>query len=134
LFIRAMTDRPGWMYGCMNPQISQIDTDGERMHDPQISQMSADVGKGGNPQTYAIIGAAMAVHGELGNGFLEAVYQAALKKEFKYRNIPYERERRLPVHYKGEMIGEYRADFICYGEVIVELKAVHPVFAYLRGF
>ena len=53
---------------------------------PQITQMDADL-RGKDPQTYTIIGAAMAVHGELGHGFLEAVYQAALEKEFQKRKI-----------------------------------------------
>lgn len=75
-------------------------------------------------QTYTIIGAAMTVHRELGCGFLEAVYQAALEKEFKRLGIEFEREKRLPVYYKGEVIAEYQADFVCYGEVIVELKAL----------
>lgn len=75
-------------------------------------------------QTYEIIGAAMTVHRELGCGFLEAVYQAALEREFKRLGIEYEREKRLPVYYKDEVIAEYQADFVCYGEVIVELKAL----------
>ena len=78
-------------------------------------------------QTYAIIGAAMAVHTELGQGFLEAVYQAALEKEFISRGIPYLREKRLPIHYRGEVIAEYQADFLCYEEIIVELKALHKL-------
>lgn len=78
-------------------------------------------------QTYAIIGAAMAVHGELGSGFLEAVYQAALEKEFQNRDISYEREKRLPVHYRGEVIADYQADFLCYEEVVVELKALQKL-------
>ena len=78
-----------------------------------------------DPQTYAIIGAAMEVHGQLGCGFLEAVYQDALAREFRLRNIPYEREVELPIHYKGETLGVgYRIDFICFDRVLVELKAL----------
>ena len=62
-------------------------------------------------QTCAIIGAAMATHSELGDGFLEAVYQAALASEFVRRGIPFEREVELPVHYKGQRLAvSYRAD------------------------
>ena len=76
-----------------------------------------------DPQTYAIIGAAMEVHRQLGHGFLEAVYQEALAKELKLRNIPFEREVELVISYKGEpLVSKYRADFICFGEVILELK------------
>ena len=78
-------------------------------------------------QTYAIIGAAMAVHAELGCGFLEAVYQVALEREFQHQGIAYEREKRLPVTYREETIAEYQADFVCYGKVIVELKALQNI-------
>jgi len=77
-----------------------------------------------DPQTYAIIGAAMEVHGVLGPGFLERVYQDALEIEFCERAIPYERERNCPIGYKSHTLPSlYRADFICFDQVILETKA-----------
>jgi GxxExxY protein len=77
-----------------------------------------------DPRTYAIIGAAMEVHRVMGNGFLEAVYREALGLEFAAGNIPFQREVDLPVMYKDTTLGvAYRADFICYDGVVVELKA-----------
>ena len=85
--------------------------------------MNADFQK--DPETYAIIGAAMEVHRELGNGFLEAVYQDALEIELTQRGIPFSREHPVPVTYKSHVLGSpYRADFVCYGSIIVELKAI----------
>jgi GxxExxY protein len=76
-------------------------------------------------EAYEIIGAAMAVHRELGPGFLEAVYQEALEIEFQLRDIPYERERQLNIDYKGHTLSKhYNADFVCYNKIIVETKAI----------
>ena len=81
-----------------------------------------------DPRTYAIIGAAMDVHRTLGNGFLEAVYQEVLALEFARRDVPAEREVELPVSYKGERLAcSYRADFICYEGIILELKALSGI-------
>lgn len=76
-------------------------------------------------ETYQILGAAMAVHRELGSGFTEKVYQAALEIEFQERGIPYERE--VPLHaiyHQIELKAEFIPDFICYNRIVVELKAV----------
>lgn len=77
--------------------------------------------------TYAVIGAAMEVHTVLGGGFLESVYQKALAKEFSLRKIAFEEQVKLPVNYKGLLIGEYFADFSVDGKLIVEIKAVAKI-------
>ena len=76
-------------------------------------------------ESYKIVGAAFNVYNKLGHGFLEAVYQEALEIEFKKQGIPYEREKELKITYDGvELKATYKADFVCYGKIIVELKAV----------
>ena len=83
-----------------------------------------------DPETYAVIGAAMEIHRELGPGFLEGVYQDALQFELFARGVPFVREHPIPVNYKGTILGTpYRADFLCYGLVLVELKAVKTLTA-----
>ena len=82
-----------------------------------------------NPQAYAIVGCAMRVHAQLGNGFLEATYGDALEIEFRKQGIPYEREGEIRVYYDGQPLAtRYRADFLCWdGSCIVELKAVRTI-------
>lgn len=76
-------------------------------------------------ESYAIRGAIFEVHKQKGSGFLEKVYQECLEQEFIQRGIPYEREKRIKIDYKGKVLEqEYIADFVCYGKIIVECKAV----------
>jgi GxxExxY protein len=93
--------------------------------DKNCSKMEGDMEKEErDPETFAIIGAAMEVHNQLGHGFLEAVYQEALAREFHARRSSFEREVLLEISYKGlPLTTRYRADFICFNDVVVELKA-----------
>lgn len=76
-------------------------------------------------ESYKIVGAAFEVYNKMGHGFLEAVYQECLELEFRKRGIPYEREKEIKIYYDGQELKQvYRADFVCYGKIIVELKAV----------
>ena len=74
--------------------------------------------------TFKIIGCAMRVHSELGNGFQEVIYQRSLALEFEKNNIPFERELEMIVYYDGVPVGKRRVDFIVQKEVMIELKAV----------
>ncbi|MEN8719794.1 MAG: GxxExxY protein [Oceanococcaceae bacterium] len=79
---------------------------------------------GRDPQTYAVIGAAMAVHGELGPGFLESIYGDALEIELRARAIPYEREASVRVRYRDHLLPSvFRADYLCAERLLLELKA-----------
>ena len=94
-----------------------------------------------DPLTYAIIGAALDVHTELGPGHFESVYENALSIELARRGIAHEKQKRYPVSYMGQRAGEMVADIVVEGQVIVELKAVKDllpvheaqVIAYLRA-
>lgn len=75
-------------------------------------------------ECYLIIGACMEVHKKLGCGFLESVYAEALELEFRKANVPYEREKKLPVFYDNKPLNKYfKADFVCFNSIIIELKA-----------
>jgi GxxExxY protein len=76
-------------------------------------------------ESYRIMGAAFEVYKELGPGFLEAVYREALLIELRSREIPYQSPKPLKILYKGRPLEKfYEADVVCFGIIILELKAV----------
>ncbi len=91
--------------------------------------------------SYGIMEASFEVHNTLGPGYSEGIYESALAKEFRNRNIKYERQKLIEVWYKGEKIGEYRLDMVVEGKIILELKAVSELnkifeaqlFSYLKA-
>ncbi len=81
-----------------------------------------------DPETYTIIGAGMEVHKQLGCGFGEAPYSEALSLEFCRRGIPFQNEVKFGLVYKGTLLKScFRADFVCYRNIIVELKALRTI-------
>src|SRR5689334_15246851 len=79
-------------------------------------------------EVYAIVGAAMEVHTELGAGFLEAAYQEAMEMEMELRRIPFKPQCDLNIYYKGRALEKaYCADFVCFGQVVVEIKAIREL-------
>ena len=76
-------------------------------------------------ECYKIIGACMNVHKELGPGFLEAVYQESLAIEFLDQGVPFEKEKEIRIFFKDKILDKcYKADFLCFDKIIVELKAL----------
>ena len=88
--------------------------------------------------TESIIAAAIAVHRELGPGFLESVYEQALAVEFAIRGIAFVRQKTIPLFYRDYQIGEHRLDFVVEDKIVVELKAVEALenvhFAIVRSY
>lgn len=79
-------------------------------------------------ESYEIQGAIFEVYREMGCGFLESVYQECLEKELKRRGIPFVAQQELRLTYKGELLQQtYKPDLICYGQIIIELKAVKDI-------
>lgn len=83
---------------------------------------------GDNTLTHKIIGAAIEVHRELGPGLLESAYEECLAHEFSLRGLAFERQKPLPVFYKGIQVEcGFRLDFLLCDLVVVELKAVESL-------
>lgn len=79
-------------------------------------------------ECYAIQGAIFEVYREMGSGFLEAVYQECLEREFKNLGVPFSSQIELAIKYKGELLSQYyKPDFICYDKIIVEIKGVSAI-------
>ena len=79
-------------------------------------------------ECYQIQGAVFEVYREMGCGFLEPVYQECLERELLRRQIPFESQKELTVSYKSEPLKQtYKPDLICYGKIIVELKATKEI-------
>jgi GxxExxY protein len=75
-------------------------------------------------EVYAIQGAVFEVYRLMGCGFLEAVYQEYLEKELRFRDIPFVAQQDLKIFYKDDLLAQtYEADMICYGQILLELKA-----------
>lgn len=92
----------------------------------EISEQTANYGKIlFKEESYAIQGAIFEVYRVMGCGFLEAVYQECLEKELQKCQIPYESQVELPLCYKEETLTQtYRADFVCFEKILVEIKAI----------
>jgi GxxExxY protein len=105
-----------------------------------MSQESRNTGKGlrDSEITESIIAAAIAIHRELGPGFLEMVYEQALAVEFAIRGSAFVRQKPIPLFYRDHQIGEHRLDFLVEDKIVVELKAVEAVekvhFAIVRSY
>lgn len=85
-------------------------------------------------ECYAIQGAVFEVYKEMGSGFLEAVYQECLQREFRRTGIPFSPQVELSLSYKGEPLQQtYKPDFICHDKIILELKAVKETTAEHRA-
>lgn len=83
---------------------------------------------------FSSVGAALEVYNELGRGMEEPIYQEALQKELMIQGIPFEREKKLQIYYKGELMDKYYcADFITYEDVILELKSVSEILSVHRS-
>ena len=74
--------------------------------------------------SYRVMQAMFEVHNTLGPGFVENVYEEALAYELEMRDIPFERQKKVTVHYKGRVIGTHRLDFVVNDKIVLELKAV----------
>src|SRR5437763_10593518 len=116
---------------------------GKKLAQREPSRMSEESRNAGkvlrdSEMTAAIIAAAIAVHRELGPGFLESIYEQALAVEFALRGIAFIRQKPVPLFYRDHQIGEHRLDFLVDDKIVVELKAIEMLenvhFAIVRSY
>ncbi len=75
-------------------------------------------------EVFRIIGSCMSVHSDKGNGYVEPVYQDCMEIELVHLGIPFDSQHNFPIHYRGVPLKHsYTPDLLCYGKIIVELKA-----------
>jgi GxxExxY protein len=84
-------------------------------------------------ETHQIIGCAFEVINEVGHGFHEKIYENALVVGFKHGHVPFEQQRKFPVLYKGEKLGEFVPDLIAFGAVIIDAKVIDRITDHERG-
>lgn len=87
---------------------------------------------------YRVIGCCIEVHKELGPGFIESVYHRAMEVELAHREIPFETQQKIELHYRGRRVGRHRLDLIIAGRLVIELKAVEELvkkhYAQIRSY
>ena len=101
-----------------------MNTDGKQepdLHHPENTKLLL------KDETHQIIGCAFDVLNELGHGLHEKIYENALVVEFKLRGIPFEQQKRFPVHYKTVLVGEFVPDLIVFGSIIVDTKTIDRI-------
>lgn len=88
--------------------------------------------------TEKVIGAAIAVHKELGPGYLESIYENSMRVHLKEIGVEAEFQKEIPIHYHGVLVGNHRLDALVTGELIVEFKAINALedihFAQVRSY
>ncbi len=93
---------------------------------------------GNRELTESVICAAIRVHRDLGPGFLESIYEEAMAVELHHLDLKFERQKPVPIFYRGHAVGEHRVDLLIEGDVVVELKAITDFekihFAVLRSY
>ena len=78
--------------------------------------------------SHSVIGCAIEVHRNLGPGLLESIYEQCLAREFELKGISFERQKVLPIEYKGvQLAGDYRIDLLVENEIIIEIKSVNKL-------